>query len=76
MEIWSYIEQLLIGLLFLGACRQLWRSLSSSSENGCAKGCGDACPATLLQDRLAEAEATWQDDQHTTQKKAASQGSS
>lgn len=66
MVIWSYIEQLLIGLLFLGACRQLWRSLSPSNEGNCAKGCGDACPATQLQNRLTEAEAAWEDDQHTT----------
>lgn len=63
MELWPYIEQGLIALLFVWACRQLWRTLvPAAAGGGCTKGCGDACPATQLGDRLAQAEAEWERD--------------
>jgi hypothetical protein len=52
MEIWYYIEQAIIGGLFLLACRQIINQFRPQKQGGCAKGCGDACPASKISAQL------------------------
>ncbi len=52
MDYWPYMEQVIIGGLFLWACWQLINRFRPSKSSGCSKGCGDACPASRISERL------------------------
>ncbi|MFK7796009.1 MAG: hypothetical protein AB8E82_01045 [Aureispira sp.] len=57
MEIWIYIEQLIIGVLFLLACRQIWQIFKPQTASGCAKGCGSKCAVSHLEKAMQQMEA-------------------
>lgn len=56
MELWYYIEQAIIGLLFLLACWQLVRVLRPQTAGGCSKGCGSKCAVGNLEKAMEQFE--------------------
>ena len=56
MELWYYIEQGIIGLLFLLACRQLICVLRPQNYGGCSKGCGNKCAVGNLEKAMEQFE--------------------
>ncbi|MGH1334933.1 MAG: hypothetical protein ACRBFS_02320 [Aureispira sp.] len=56
MELWYYIEQAIIGGLFLLACRQLIQLFRPQTAGGCAKGCGSKCAIGNLEKAMEQFE--------------------
>lgn len=58
MEWWYYIEQGIIGLLFLLAWWQLFRVFRpASAGGGCSKGCGKQCAVAHFEKAMEQLEA-------------------
>lgn len=56
MEMWQCIEQLIIVLLFLLACRQIKSVFSPQTVGGCSKGCGKKCIVNNLEKVIEQLE--------------------
>lgn len=71
----SYLDLALVGLCFLGAVVFLWQQFRPNAAKGCSGGCGDACPASNLEQlqKLQDLEDLWAAEQKNAPKNPSTQ---